>query len=740
MQLRVNLPRQDIPENEKTPKWCSQHLDFATYILTQRNHYYNKKLTEYFNQYNGLSNANAFKFITEAYGKKNRTKFIDYRLGKTKIDLLNGEFLTSPISASVFTINSEAISEKEQNYLMMVGASLAKKELAILKKNGLDVSKEMDVPDIDDKEGWEKMNFKNEHEAIMQIIINETLLSDETKTKFANNFMDIELASMCWGKIFMRENGEAGYRDIDIRDAIFIELDKDPYIKRSPIRGERRRMTVAEILNEFELNEEQRNKIYYIQANKSNYLNGDYGRYSPFSMDNGEFTVDVINIEWDSVRPIMTKNIPSKKSEGVVYKQDMIIEKYLEDRVVFDKKFAKDNIQVVTQYKQELWVATRIGLDIDIECKRAEYQMFLEDDPSRLVGGQYTGMLFNTVNGTRVPLSETIDNLSRMYNVCMYQINRELAKFHGNMLGFDEAFLPKGKSMHEVLYEAVNDGLIRHNSAVTGNISASSPGIRKIIEQLDIGFSSSFSMLLQLKQDIMMTLDSLTGINNDRQGQTKASSTVTNAQENISASRSITAPMFYMMEKHIEIVLTRMAEMTKMQIAYKGSKKWESVLGSAKYNFLKLNPEIVKYNFGVHVGDSNKENKLRKRMEQIAEYALNNKEVRPFDLLEAEAQESISDAIGVLKKGWATVQKLNAQQQQAAGEQQMQLEAQKADAALKQFTENREDVQAHEVELAKIKKGLDVIQDSLKAKNEFTNNMAISQNETLNQGPAGPTA
>jgi len=408
MRIKNQFPRQDIPENEKDEKWCIQHLDFATYLLIQRNYYYNRKITEYFNQYNGLSNANTYKYLTEAYGKKNRTKFIDYRLGKAKIDLLNGEFIDRPIRSTVYTINSEAVAEKQDQYLVMIGASLAKKELSVLKQNGLDPMEGLQVPDIDDEEGWKKINFKNKNEAIMQIIVNETLASDDTKTKLANDFLNVELASMCWGKVFMKDNGEASYQSIDPRDAIFVELNNDPFIKRSMIRGQRKRLTVAEILNEYELTDEQRQKLQYLANNKSDYLNGDYGRYSPFSMDNGEFTIDVLEVEWDSVEPIMTKLIPSKTNPDVRYKQDLIVEKYYENRVRFDKQFEKDKVEVVTQYRQVVWEATRIGIDIHINCRKKPFQMFYEDDPSRIIGGSYTGMLFNTVNGTRVPLSETI--------------------------------------------------------------------------------------------------------------------------------------------------------------------------------------------------------------------------------------------------------------------------------------------------------------------------------------------
>jgi hypothetical protein len=179
-----------------------------------------------------------------------------------------------------------------------------------------------------------------------------------------------------------------------------------------------------------------------------------------------------------------------------------------------------------------------------------------------------------------------------------------------------------------------------------------------------------------------------------------------------------------------------MAEMTKLHIVYQGSKKWEAILGSEKYGFLRIDPNIVKYNFGVHIADSTKEQRLRQRMEMLAQYALNGKEVRYVDVMEAEAQESISDAIAVMQRGWETVQKVNAQQQAAASEQQMQINQQNMQAQQQMALEDREDRQAHEVELARIKKGLDVIQDSLKAQNEFAGQNFAQQQDMLNQQAA----
>ena len=80
-----SMPRQDIPESKKDEKWCADNLAFAFSLLQNKSALYTKKINRMYDVYNGIVNKNSVTYLTNIYGKKNRTQFTDFRAAKTKI-------------------------------------------------------------------------------------------------------------------------------------------------------------------------------------------------------------------------------------------------------------------------------------------------------------------------------------------------------------------------------------------------------------------------------------------------------------------------------------------------------------------------------------------------------------------------------------------------------------------------------------------------------------------------------
>ena len=139
--------------------------------------------------------------------------------------------------------------------------------------------------------------------------------------------------------------------------------------------------------------------------------------------------------------------------------------------------------------------------------------------------------------GIRVSLLEMLDDISFLYNVVMFQINRELAKAKGKAVAYDLAGLPKGQTVKDVMYNLTDDGLYLYNSSQEGNKIGRDVMVQGTIKEIDLGVSNTIAVLLPLKNELQLMADRLTGITEERQGQIAASSTVTNAQSNIVASQ-----------------------------------------------------------------------------------------------------------------------------------------------------------------------------------------------------------
>ena len=710
----VQFPRQDIPETQKNESFFKKHLDFAEHLITNGN-YQNQKMDRLYNGYNGKTEADSIKYLVSTYGKKNRAKYIPYRLSKAKIDGLQGEFLKMPLNSTVHSVNNDAVTEKMQKYELMLGAMNAKKEIEKLRSVGVNVLEGMEIPDKNDPAAFSKMSFKEKNEVIMQVLLQELIKDLNIKLKLSNNLQDCIISSRTYGRIIVNElNGDMTYEPIDPRDRIVMEFDKDPFLEKTPIKGSRQRMPVDKILTTFNLTDTQRDQLEDIRNNSNEYVNNSSYR-NRYSMRNGEFCCDVIHIEWRSVRPKYEKLTKQTNAQAFFtgtddkYRTTMSPQEYEPNREKYDKKVSKGEMEIVTTWEEDMYESVRIGHEIDVNMRRKPF-ITRDEDTGRILGFSYEGMVFNEVDGETISLKEITENLDNAFDIVMFQLLKEINKAKGKLIVYDRAGLPKKTSIKQVLYNALNDSFIDWDSSAAGNTSGKDLNINSIFKEIDLGVSSSFQHLLIMKRDIVESVDKLTGINNARQGNIQASATVSNTQTNLEASTNITEPLFYYMSKFSERVLNALAETGKLVWGIYQPNRARMVLGDEKYSFLKLTSDIAFASYRTSLVNPRWEQQLKDRMRGYAEFSLNAKELRPIDMLNFELAETISDAKGILKKSWEEIQKVAKESQ----ERQLQAQAEQSQAGQEHqealMKEDREDRQAHDLDKIRlegqIKQGL----------------------------------
>ena len=694
-------PNQEIPLKDRTLNWVKLHLDYADNILNRRNSIYGI-MDRLYMSYNGIKNTDALRYIEKTYGKANRSKYVAYRVGRNKLELLKGEFLNTPLRPTVSTINSEARVKKLDEANTMRGALAAREELDKLKQAGVDVLEGMELPEGDPDEIWNNMSFKDKNEHIMQIILENALVELDLKHKFAKNFLDIEIASMCYGKIEMDEEGNVDYIKIDPRDAVFDEIEGDDFIERSPIKGARFRMTVSEVNRKYKLTKEQREML----KNMENTTTSTSGVRRPRTFQiNGDLCVDVVHIEWISTLPTYYKLSPKTEAQMEIdpstpyYKIQLDPKEYEENKEQYDKLIKKGKIiDVVTEWAEDIREAVRIAGVIDIDLGRKKFQPRRVDTPNKVLDMSYVGYLYNTVDGVRISLQQIIENFDNAFDITMYQLLKELNTAKGKVLGFNRAGMPQKTDIKEVMYNVLNDGWIDFDTSADGNISGREMKLEDLIEVYDLGVSSSFQQLIMLKNDIRATLDLITGINENRQGDIAASSTATNAQFAITASKNITTPMFYGMNKYIERVCMKICEYCKLSYGFFKVEKGRQILGDMQQKFIEVQKEIGYQDYGVYMQDGARYAEAKNRLMQYAEASLNAKEIRMEDILAMDAAESFAEAENVLKTARKQIREVAQQQQQRDYEAQQQLQAQQLQAQQQMMLENREDMQKSKID------------------------------------------
>lgn len=692
-----DFPKQDIPELKKDLTWAKGHFLYAEDLLKQ-NIDRASKFNKLYNTYNGVVNSRSVEYLTATYGKYNRSKYVSYRLSKTKIDLVNNEWLLRPLNSTVTTTNILSKTAKLDQYETVLGAAHAKEPIEKLRGVGVDPLDGMAVPDINDESFWSQMSFKDKNESVMQVLINSSIKDMDLKEKFNKNFQDVLITGMCFGQNIVDINGNDDYNAYQPNDAIFVEIQGDTFLQKTPIIGHREAMTYHDILRKFSFTKEERAELEAMRNNVTrDFTNSAYrGRYGKMG---GELTIDVIHIEWKSLRPSYYKNSPLSKSQASVaapddsYRVEISPEYYEKNKEKIDKEVSAGKYELETKWQEELWEGWQIGHNIYKDVRRKPFTMRLEDEPGKVYGYSYTGLLANTVNGYRISMQELMQAFSDAYDIVKYQMMREVGKVKGKSIVYDSAALPRKTTIKDVLYQLANDNFININTSAAGNMSNRDIANALGIKEVDLGLSQSFPALVALAQEIKMSLDMISGLNADRAGFTAASSTATNAQSNISNSRTITEGWFFLMSLYVEKVFMKIAQQRKLIWGLYKPEKARIILGDEKFGFMQATRDLAYCDYGVHLVDGSRENDLRRKIFMLAEASLNTKELRYQDVMEMEMAETVSDAIAVLKKAWKEIQKNSADMAARSDQAKMAMIKAQMENDLKIAQEDREDRQ-----------------------------------------------
>ena len=733
------FPRQDIPEYQKNAAWLAQHLSYAESLLKTYNQV-RTRMTRLLNVYNGVKDPLSIQWITQRYGTQDKSPFIAYRLGRTKIDLLHGEWLRRPLVSTVQTINSQSVMNKQRQYDLMRGAMLMRDEVETVKNvAGVDVMNGVQIPQ--DETEFEKMSFKDQCEDIMQLIINSQIKKLDAKQKIGEAFKYCEITNYCGARIEMDEKGKINLWPLDPRDCIFEAVQGDDYAEKSPIRGCRLSLPVHMILMRYELTKEQRDTLENARSNWQKYVGADGLSRGYMNYVNGELLCDVIHIEWDSVTTMYQKVVPKTQAQMELDSSvptltfDMDTAKYEGNKDFYDKKAAKEGWTIVTKFMEEQYEATRIGGLIDIDMRKVPKKRSI-DNPSNILSCSYVFYVHGRMNGTTVSLQQLMENYDNLYDIVRYMLNRELAKSKGKILAIDRAAIGAKDKIVEQLHRMVNDSVIEYDSSAAGNISGKQLDPQILFKQFDLGLSDSFPYLIQFKQDLVNEINLITGINDTRMGMTAASSTATAQQSDQNNSRTITEALFYGFDGFTKRVIQQIVNKSAISYAFYRTEEGEQILGSERFTFLKNNlVELAYKDYSVDIESGSLYAELSQKLDTLMQISLNAKELRTMDAMNVMLAETLAQKRQFLISGWQEVQKLAQEQQQAEMQAQNQMQQQQLQTQIQIAQENREDMQASKIDEINAKTQGQIMIDNNKANNDMHLNNLQNMHEINTMQP-----
>lgn len=740
------FPRQTIPNNEKTKSWVIQHRDYAISLLSASSPRI-ARITRAMNGYNLRHNPLGVENLVAPYNKKtNRTSYVAYPWLRPKIKLINNEFILRPLNTTVHTINQEAKSSKLDNYETLLGAVSAKKDIETLRQNGVDPLEGMQIPNEINDEVLASMSIKDMNEDLMQLIVDEQMLALDMKFKLAKCFLDLKLGGDMWARVFVDHNGDEQFSRIDPRNRIAEEIEDDTFFERSPVKGHRELMPIHDILMSWKLNEQQ---VNYLESQRTNYLQGNPTVGNGYTKINGAVCAPVIFLEWYSSEAVYTKISPkTKKQLSFDDSEDTIrmempaswyennIELHQQKSKTFQEKrkngealdgqpYSKGKPNPNQDYDVEIGyreVAYREvfigngnnGISVYSGAAKTEEESVVDlikmpfttrrvDNEKDVYSLSYIGARYDVVNGETLSLYEEGDRFAKVLDNIMYQITKELGKYKGKSIFFNEDGLRKKSKIQDVMYDIVNDGFTVFSASAQGNSTGRPMTPTELIQSLDIGFSESFPRLVEMKREMQITLDRLTGINEQREGNTKSSETATNAQSDKQASQVITESLFYLMGLFTSRVFNLLCETTKLTWGIYKKEKGKIILGDKMFKFLQMSETFSQQDYGVFLTDGGKELRLRQKWEQDAQAALNAKDLRFKDIVRADLAPTLVEYRKSLEASYSEIEQIKAKSAQEENQAKQQLAKQSLDTQIQIAKEDREDKQLNEKDNIKLK-------------------------------------
>ena len=683
---------------------AKEAIDYAISIQQSRN---KKNYSDISDNFNGTYKKAKFDYLVKTYGKESRTKYVDYKIGRSKVMLLIGEFLYSNLTSDVHSINRDAMNRKYQKYIDMKALAMIKPQIEAVRSMGLNVFPGVNIPSVDDKAYWDKLNFKEKNEVIMQKILNWRINVDNFKLKLTDAIMSNVLYNEIFGVIEEGPDGVETIRIIDPDMAMYNEIASDVLCEKTPYFGEEKSMYYHDIMRVYgdKMSKEDKERLKLI-AQEDNSFDNNY-----YSKANNRLTITVHEIQIKCAEELVFKNYTTKK--GIVSSK-RLSKKYMEENPDILSNPQKYNVTIEKFYKQSLFCIAKIANEIYVPLGYKNNQIQTKKNKKKLyVEYDFTGILPGTVKGTRISIFQMIIDLSITYNIIRFMINRELAKSKGKVIGYDRAFM-EGKNIQDVFFRMAEEGVVDVNSAKEGLEDINASVLEKIFKEMDLGLSNSFQSLILAAQDIERTIDRITGINQNREGITRSTETATGVQESISASRNITNHMSYSTNVFIQELFRKFLERIKINRDLFETDGIGLILSDHEIAFLKATYDVSNDEYGVIINDGRKEMEVKQMIQNFYGQQVNAMKLGVHDIARAEMENSFTAYVNTLEAAWDAADKAVRESEQIKAEQQNKnLEFQ-----LQLSREDREDKQKHDIDvqtlMGEIKKEIELLKAGFK--------------------------
>lgn len=677
------------------------------------------ELQKAYNYYNGVRDAEQFRYLEENYGIGNPTSVEFTPLIRKHIDALVGEYLGMPTLPKVTCKDTDTISKITREKQIKIATEVVSFLQKRLKNKLLEqLQNKKDIQDILIQQDVENLiedlnyDFTSEYEIAAQNVIQYIMQSRETdfKNKQKRLLLDLLIAGyMCY-----RTKPSVGKNNvkIDILDPRNTFFDINPesnYLKDSYRCVIRRWLTKSQILNEYG-DELSKKDIKDIEDT-----------WNDISWDGGSYYVRTTEGSTMGIRAGEEIAIIGSPDEQYRYRD--LIPVYEVEWLETDKHC------IMQRYK-----TIKIGNDIYILVGKDDSVIRSIDNPN------YCSLSINGIynaNRSNQPYSLVLAcaNLQDKYDLLNFYRDNIIASSGtvGDII--DVSMLPKflGVNLTERIQKALawkKQGAFLIDSSQEGRLGNGQAAPNTIYNGYDDTVKVQAIQAIQLAMDsVEQTCSSITGVFKERLNGIQQRDAVTNVQTSVNNSFIISKHWYQQMDTVTEEIL--LDALNEAKIVFKNGITGTLILGDKQVRIFTALPEhFTMSDYDIHITSSSDMTRDTEQLKALVPELIKAGQLDAEAIIDLATTKSTTDvkikmhkAIQKQKKENNQIQQLGQQLQQAQQQlQQMQQELQKSQQQVQQLNQ-----QKMQLEQAKLQQSSQI--DMYKAETDRTYKEAVVAND-----------
>lgn len=539
-------------------------------------------LQKAYNYYNGVRDADQFRYLEEAFGTSTPTTITFTPLIRKHVDAIIGEYLGTPILPKVFCKDKDTINAIDRERQLKIADELYKFLSGHLKNSILKFIDGKNITDpLIEKAMQQIVNsinntFISEYEIAAQNVIEYIMQSRETDIMTVLRQLLLDL--LVTGYTFYQVEPTVGNNNIKIKvlDPLNTYVDRNiesPYVKDSYRVVIRHWMSKNQILNKYGKDMSAKDRDLLVEKWESLYDNALY----QVRMETNEDGVPITNGILADIE--VTPGYPAEQSS----KSHELIPVYEVEWIEVDKDFVMQRYETV-----------RIGEEIYILKGKNEKVMRSKTNPS------YCGLSVNGVyllNRGSEPYSLVLAcaDLQDKYDLLIFYRDNIIA--NSGTIGdwIDETLIPEhlGVKFSERLAKWIalkKQGIGLLNSASEGRQAAGQAPLNTIFNGYDDTVKVQAIQAIQLAIDsIENTASSITGVFRERLNGIEAKDAVTNVKIGQNNSFIITKQYNHQMDLIVNEMLLDALNLAK--VVFKNGLEGTIILGDKYQKVFTALPE-----------------------------------------------------------------------------------------------------------------------------------------------------